>query len=187
MDLPQAHLSCKAYTLSKQLSTGSQVEATPNFFFLVALQSHWEFESVLPLYPLAKLLLIVEIQTQEQGLTNCLVIKREFSITRLLKLEFINLLTDHIQAHYISFDSFCQKVKKASNIKFDAAQDKLGQVQELQRLDEKQQHWVISSKLLFQNALRIMQLSTTQSELLQTLILHLWSLALREPIFYRSR
>jgi hypothetical protein len=113
--------------------------------------------------------------------------KRELSITGLLKPEFVDLPTDRIRAHHISFDSFCRKVEKASNIKFDAARDQLGWVQEPQRSDEKQQHWVISSELLFQNALGMMQLSTTQSEPPQALILHLWSPAPREPMFRRSR
>jgi hypothetical protein len=161
--------------------------AHADFFFLVALRSHREFESVLPPYPLAKLLLIVETRTQDQGLTDHPVMTREFSITGLLKPEFIDLPTDRIRAPHISFDSFCRKVEKAFNIKFDVARDELGWIQEPQRPDEKQQHWVISSELLFQNALGMMQLSTTQSEPPQALILHLWSPAPREPIFCRSR
>jgi len=113
--------------------------------------------------------------------------RREFSITGLLKPEFIDLPTDHIRAHHISFDSFCRKVEKASNIRFDAARDELGWVQEPRRPDEKQQYWGISNELTFQNALGVLQLYTTQSELPQALILHLWSPAPKEPKFRRSR
>jgi hypothetical protein len=158
-----------------------------DLFLLVGLRSHSAFESVLPPYPLAKLLLIVEIRTQEQGITDHPAMKREFSITGLLKPDFIDLLTDRIRPPHISFDSFCRKVEKASNIKFDAARDELGWVQEPQRPDKKQQYWAISCELTFQNALGMMQLSTTQSEPPQALILHLWSPAPKEPIFRRSR
>ena len=113
--------------------------------------------------------------------------RREFSITGLLKPEFINLPTDHIRAHHISFDLFCRKVEKASNIRLDAARDELGWVQEPRRPDEKQQYWGISNELTFQNALGVLQLYTTQSELPQALIFYLWSPAPKEPIFRRSR
>jgi hypothetical protein len=113
--------------------------------------------------------------------------RREFSMTGLLKPAFIDLPTDHIRAHHISFDSFCRKVERASNTKFDAARDELGWVQEPQRPEEKQQYWGISCELTFQNALGMMQLSTTQSEPPQALTLYLWSPAPKEPIFRRSR
>jgi hypothetical protein len=163
------------------------VVATADFFLLIALRSHQEFESVLPPYPLAKLLLVVEIRTQEQGLTDRPAMRREFSITGLLKSEFIDLPTDRIRAPHISFDLFCRKIEKASNIKFDAARDELGWVQELLGLGDKQQHCAISCELTFQNALGMMRLSTTQTEPPQALIIHLWSPAPRESIFRRSR
>jgi hypothetical protein len=112
--------------------------------------------------------------------------RREFSITGLLKPEFIDLPTDRIRAPHISFDSFCRKVEKASNIRFDGARDELGWVQEPQRPDEKQQHWGVSCELTFQNALGMMRLSTTQSEPPQAITLCLWSPAPKEPIFRRS-
>ena len=112
---------------------------------------------------------------------------REFSITGLLKPEFIDLPTDRIRAPHISFDSFCRKVEKAFNVKFDAVRDELGWVQEPLGPGGKQEYLAISSELLFQNALGVMRLSTAQSEPPQALILHLWSPAPREPIFRRSR
>ena len=161
--------------------------ATADFFLLIALRSHREFELVLPPYPLAKLLLIVEIRTQEQGLTDRPAMRREFPITGLLKSEFIDLPTDRIRAPHISFDSFCWKIEKASNIKFDAARDELGWVQEPLGPGDKQQYCAISCELTFQNALGMMRLSTTQTEPPQALIIHLWSPAPRESIFRRSR
>jgi hypothetical protein len=125
------------------------VVATADFFLLIALRSHQEFESVLPPYPLAKLLLVVEIRTQEQGLTDRPAMRREFSITGLLKSEFIDLPTDRIRAPHISFDLFCRKIEKASNIKFDAARDELGWVQEPLGPGDKQQHCAISCELTF--------------------------------------
>ena len=113
--------------------------------------------------------------------------RREFSITGLLKPEFIDLPTDRIRAPHISFDSFCRKVEKASNIKFDAARDELGWVQEPLGPGDKQEYLAISSELTFQNALGMMRLTTSQSEPPQALILHLWSPAPKEPIFRRSR
>jgi hypothetical protein len=142
---------------------------------------------MLPPYPLAKLLLAVEIRTQEQGLTDHPAMRREFSITGLLKSEFIDLPTDCIRAPHISFDSFCRRVEKASNIKFDAARDELGWVQEPLEPGDKQEYLAISSELLFQNALGMMRLMTSQSEPPQVLILYLWSPAPKEPIFRRSR
>lgn len=113
--------------------------------------------------------------------------RKEFSVTGLLKPEFVDLPTHRIQAHHLSFDSFCRKVKKSSNIRFDAARDELGWVQKPQRQGEEQQHIGISSELTFQNALGVMRLTTTQSETPQELILHLWSPAPKEPVFKRSR
>jgi hypothetical protein len=112
--------------------------------------------------------------------------RREFSITGLLKPEFIDLPTDRIRAPHISFDSFCRKVEKASSIKFDAARDELGWVQEPLGPGGKQEYLAISSERLFQNALGVMRLTTSQSEPPQALILHLWSPAPKEPIFRRS-
>jgi hypothetical protein len=113
--------------------------------------------------------------------------RREFSITGLLKPEFIDLPTDHIRAPHLSFDSFCRKVERASNIKFDAARDELGWVQEPLGPGDKKEYLAISCELLFQNALGVMRLMTSQSEPPQALILYLWSPALKEPIFRRSR
>ena len=141
----------------------------------------------MPPHYLADLILQVEVRGPDQGLSDDPTYKVLIASENLRKDTAKGIERDLIRSHHISFEAFCRRVEKISNVKFDPVRDEMAWIDQSSSPGTHPRYAIITNEELFQNAVGVMVNRTTITEPLPRLTFHIFSPAPREAVFRRSR
>ena len=138
---------------------------------------------IMPPHHLADLILQVEVREPNQGLSDDPIHKVLIAPENLRKDSAKGIERDLIRSHHISFEAFCRRVKKISNVDFDPVRDEMAWIDNGSRPNTHPKYVIITNEELFQNAVGVMVNRTIITKPLLRLIFYVFSPTPREAVF----
>ena len=133
-------------------------------------------------YDLSDLILQIDLYSPAQELSDAPSQTCQIPIELMLKSEFKDLHASMIRSYHLSFQKFCDLVARTCGVTFNSKRDELGWTHSSPNATEPERFLSASSELTWQNALGVMQNTTSIGDRPSVLKIILFSPSRKEPV-----